>query len=60
MEAEVGHLRHGDEVDPEVEGEHGEDLVAVDHGSLRVDGEQAVAVAVEGHSEVEVAAGDRP
>ena len=55
MEAEIRHLRDRDEVDLQVVGEDREDLVAVDRRPVRVDCEHAVAVAVEGDSEVEVA-----
>ena len=54
VEAEVRHLGHRDEVDAEVEREHGEDLVAVDLAPGRVDGQHPVAVAVEGDAEVEL------
>ena len=52
MEAEVRHHGHGDDVDAEMEGEHREDLVAVDRLAGPVDREHAVAVAVEGDPEV--------
>ena len=59
VEAEVRHHRHRDDVDAEVEGEDGEDLVAVDGVAVAVDGEHAVAVAVEGDPEVEAARAHR-
>ena len=52
VEAEVRHHRHRDEVDAEVEREHGEDLVSVDRVAFRVHREHAVAVTVEGDPEV--------
>ena len=52
VEAEVRHLRDGDRVDAEVEGEDRDDLVAVDELSALVDREHPVAVAVEGDAEV--------
>src|SRR5205085_8508344 len=55
VEAEVRHLRDGDELDAEVVGEDGEDLVTVERGAVRVDGEHPIAVAVEGDVEIEVA-----
>ena len=58
MEAEVGHHRDGDEVDVQVEGEDGEDLVAVDRVALAVDREHPVAVTVEGDAEVVTAGAD--
>ncbi len=60
MEAEVRHDGHRDEVDAEVQREHGEDLVAVDRLAALVDGEHAVAVAVERDSEVESLRGHEP
>ena len=57
MEAEIGHLRDGDELDVQLEGEDGEDLVAVYLVPRAVHGEHAVAVAVEGDAEVELSAG---
>ena len=59
VEAEVRHHRHRDEVDAQVEREDGEDLVAVDRVPFPIDCEHAVAVAVEGDSEVEAAVGHR-
>ena len=53
VEAEVRHLRDGDSVDSEVEGEDREDLVAVDRLAPLVDGKHPVAVAVERDPEVE-------
>ena len=58
VEAEVRHHGHRDEIDPEVEREHGQDLVAVDLVPVSVHGEHAVAVAVEGDAEVEPAGTD--
>ena len=55
VEAEVGHHRHGDAVDLEVEREDRDDLVAVDRLAALVDREHPVAVAVEGDPEVEAA-----
>ena len=52
VEAEVRHLRDGDEVDAEVEREHGDDRVTVDRLAPLVHGQHAVAVAVEGDPEV--------
>ena len=60
MESEVRHDGDGDEVDAQVEGEHGDDLIAVDRLASLVDGEHAVAVAVEGDPEVESLRGDEP
>ena len=59
VEAEVRHHRHRDEVDAQVEREDGEDLVAVDRLPVSIDREHAVAVAVEGDSEVEAAVSHR-
>ena len=56
VEAVVRHLGDRDEVDAEVEREHGDDAVAVDDLAALVDGQHAVAVAVEGDPEVEAAA----
>src|SRR5579875_17074 len=53
VEPLVRHLGDGDDVDPEVEREHGDDLVAVDHLAALVHREHPVAVAVEGDTEVE-------
>ena len=53
VEAEVGHHRDRDEVDAEREREHRQQLVAVERRAGGVDGEHAVAVAVEGEAEVE-------
>ena len=58
VEAEVRHHRDGDEVDAEREREDREDLVAVERLAALVDGEHAVAVAVEGDPEVEALARD--
>ena len=52
MEAGVRHLRDGDEIDAEVQREHGEDLVTVHLLTCGIDREHAVAVAVEGEPEV--------
>ena len=60
MESEVRHDGDGDEVDAEVECEHGEDLIAVDRLASLVDREHAVAVAVEGDPEVERLRGHEP
>ena len=56
VEAEVRHLRDGDEVDAEVKGDDGNDLVAVQLLPARVHGEHAVSIAVERHTEIELAA----
>ena len=53
VEPEIRHDRHGDDVDAEVECEHGNDLVSVDGLAALVDGEHPVAVAVECDTEVE-------
>ena len=56
VEAEVRHHRDGDEVDAEREREDREDLVAVERLAALVDGEHAIAVAVERDAEVETLA----
>ena len=53
MQAEISHLRHRDQVDAELERQHGQDLVAVDRLAALVDGQHAIAVAVERDPEVE-------
>ena len=53
VEAQVRHRRDRDELDAEIEREHGEDLVAVDRLAALVDREHPVAVAVERDPEVE-------
>ena len=53
VEAEVRHRRDRDALDPEVEREDREGLIAVDRRSPLVDGEHPVAVAVEGDPEVD-------
>ena len=53
VEAQVRHRGDRDLVDAELESEDGDDLVAVHDLTMLVDGEQAVAVAVEGDPEVE-------
>ena len=53
VQSEVRHHGDGDQVDAEIEREHGDDLVAVDEGSVLVDGEHPIAVSVEGDPEVE-------
>ena len=58
VEAEVRHLRDGDDVDAEVEREDRDDPVAVDELAALVDREHAVAVAVERDAEVEAAGRD--
>ena len=58
VEAEIGHHGDRDLVDLLVEREDRDDLVAVDNVALLVDGEHAVAVAVEGDPEVEAAVED--
>ena len=58
VEAEVRHHGDRDRLDAEVEREHGDDLVAVDRLAALVDGEHAVAVAVEGDAEVVGAVAD--
>jgi hypothetical protein len=52
MEAEVRHHGDRDEVDAQMEGEHGDDLVAVDPLTSLVDGEHSVAVTVKRDPEV--------
>src|SRR5262245_23607296 len=52
VDAEVRHDRDDDDVDFQVERKDGEDLVAVDRSPFGIDGQHAVAVAVEGHAEV--------
>src|SRR5438876_2656161 len=52
VEAEVRHHRDRDELDLQVESEDRENLVAVDGVAACVDGKHAVAVPVEGDSEV--------
>ena len=59
VEPEVRHLGHGDEVDAEMEGEHGEDRVAVELVPGRIHRQHAIAVAVEGDAEVEAALAHR-
>src|SRR5712691_9606980 len=54
VEAEVRHRRHDHRVEPEVERENREDLVAVERVAVSVDGEHPVAVPVEGDTEVEL------
>ena len=53
MQAHVRHHRDGDHVDLAVERQHGDDLIAVDDVAVPVDGQHAVAVTVEGDTEVE-------
>jgi hypothetical protein len=61
MEAEVRDRRHGDQLDTQMKGEDGEDLVAVDRAPVRVHRKHPVAVAVERDPEVEaVVADDSP
>src|SRR4051794_9444633 len=57
VEPHVRHHGHGHELDVSVESEHPDDLVAVDDVTVGVHGEHAVAVAVEGHAEVEAELG---
>ena len=52
VQPQIRHRRHDDNVDALVEREHRDDLISVDHFALRVDGEHAIAVAVERHTEV--------
>ena len=52
VEAEVRHLRDGDEVDAQVQREDGENLVAVNLVSPLVHGEHAIPVPVEGDAQV--------
>ena len=65
VEAVVGHHRHGDAVAgqppgvAQVQGGQRDQLVAVDDGAVAVDGQHAVAVAVEGEAEVVAARDDR-
>ena len=47
-------------VDAQMEREHGDDLIPVDRLAALVDGEHAVAVAVEGDPEVESLRDDEP
>ena len=58
MEAEVRHRRHRDLVDTEVQRKDGDDLIAVDGLTARVDGKHAVAVAVERNPDVELPCND--
>ena len=58
MEAQVGHLRDGYQVDSEVERQDREDLVSVHLVPLAVDGEHAVAVSIEGEAEIRPGARD--
>ena len=58
VEAHVRHPRHRHRVDPARECDHGDDLVAVERLARLVDGEDAVAVAVERDAEVVVATTD--
>src|SRR5256885_7262232 len=53
VKSEVGHDRHGHELDAEVEREHGQDLVAVHHLAALVDGEHSIAVPVERDPEIQ-------
>ena len=58
VEAVIRHLCHGDEVDAEVQCEDRDDLIAVDEIAALVDGEHAVAVAVECDADVELPGDD--
>ena len=59
VEAEVGHLGDRHQIDAEVQGQDGEDLIAVDRLAGGGHGQHAVAVAVEGDAEVAAVLDDR-
>src|SRR3954470_19849501 len=56
VEAEVGHRRHRNQIDTEVQCEYRDDLIAVDDVPVLVDSEHAITVAVECNAEMELAA----
>src|SRR6266508_3711554 len=59
VEPEVRHRSHRHRVDSEREGEDGDDLIAVDGAAVPVNGEHAIAVAVESDAQVESSVLDR-